>query len=335
MNVWKLVGANKLECSETENPAPEENKIRVRITKVLVDGTDAMLYSGAIKTKYPLIPGRYAVGLVTEEGNERFPKNTRVLLHAIVDAPDSGTQKKDFSEDDFLLRGRTADGYLRDIVYCSPSEITPLPDAVNDEHALTLHHVALAKAALDKLGAQKGQHVAVVGAGLLGVLVCQLLIYQQSAPILIDADPARLEFARTCGVYYTMQADETLTEKIAAVTGGRLVSGAVYITGSKGGGGSLPFSVCANHANVVLCGSMLDGLTVDLSAGFRKSLSLFCVTGRENLYETAINLVANQATNTDNYAIRVVKADDAANYLASYYDAPERDLKEIGILTLI
>ena len=108
MNVWKLTAPGKLERTEAENPAREEGKVRVRVTKVFLNGTDAAIFRGAVETRRPIIPGRYAVGMVAEEGGVSYlPKGTRVLLHAVVEAPDTGTKPKNFAEDDFLLCGRT------------------------------------------------------------------------------------------------------------------------------------------------------------------------------------------------------------------------------------
>ena len=334
MNVWKLTAPAKLERLETENPAREEGKVRVRVTKVFLNGTDAAIYSGAVGVRRPLIPGRYAVGMVAEEGGVSYlPKGTRVLLHAVVGAPDTGTSPKDFSEDDFLLCGRTADGFLRDLINLSPENVTALPDSVNDEKALLLHHVALAKAAADKLGVKKGQHVAVVGANLLGILLCQLLIYQQAAPILIDSEPARLEFARSCGIYYTMAADDALLGNVANVTGGRLVSGAVYLASSRRNAPSVPFSVCAQHANVVLCGSG-EQLSLDFSVPFRKQLSVFCVTHRSDNLEAAINLVVSGAVDVSPFDMHTVKAENVAQLLADY-PGESHDLKTINVVTMI
>ena len=334
MNVWKLSAAKKLERTEAENPLPEEGKVRIRVTKLMFNGTDAALYEGAVRCKYPLVPGRYAVGLVAEGSSVGFlPKGTRVLLHSFVAAPDTGTAKKDFSEDDILLCGRTADGYMRDLLYLAPQNFTPLPDAVSDEKALLLHHVALAKAAVDKLGAGKGQHIAVIGANLLGILICQLLIYQQTAPILIDTDAARLEFARTCGVYYTMQADEHLVDGVAAVTGGRLASGAVYVTSAQRNDPSLPFGVCAAGANVVMCGSRED-FSVSFAQPFRKQLSVYCVSGRSENLEAAINLMVSGAVDLSPFTFRQTKADGLDAFLAGYAEA-KRGFGELDVVTLI
>lgn len=334
MNVWKLTAPGKLERTEAENPAREEGKVRVRVTKVFLNGTDAAIFRGAVETRRPIIPGRYAVGMVAEEGGVSYlPKGTRVLLHAVVEAPDTGTKPKNFAEDDFLLCGRTADGYLRDLVNLPPENVTVLPDSVSDDKALLLHHVALAKAAADKLGAKKGQHVAVVGANLLGILLCQLLIYQQAAPILIDAEPERLEFAKSCGVYYTMTADENLLNNVANVTGGRLASGAIYLASSRRNDPSIPFSVCAQHRDVVFCG-FGEKLSIDFALPFRKQLSVYCVTHRSDNLEAAINLVVSGAVDVSAFEFRVQKAENAANVLEEY-SAAARGLGTINVLTLV
>ena len=335
MNVWKITAANKLAKTEEAPPAPEEGKVRIRVTKLFLNGTDAALFDGTIRCKYPLIPGRYAVGLVAEGSAVNYlPKGTRVLLHATVPAPDTGTAKKDFSVSDELICGRTADGYMRDLLYLSPRDFTPLPESVSDEHALLLHHVALAKAAADKLGVKKGQHIAVVGANILGILLCQLLIYQQAAPILIDADAARLEFARSCGIYYTMQTDENLLDNIASLTGGRLVSGAVYVTSARRNEPSIPFSVCAKGANVVLCGSR-DDFDVNFSEPFRKEISVYCVSGRSENLEASINLIIRGAVDVTPFSFRTVRADDTEAFLRDYARSYDHDFKEINVVTLI
>lgn len=333
MNVWKLVSAGVLEHMETENPAREEKKVRVRVTKVLVNGTDNAIFNGDLKVKYPLIPGRYAVGMVAEDGVPHLPKGTRLLLHSVIDAPDTGTKPKDFSEDEFLLCGRTTDGYLRDLISIPSDQFTVLPDSLHDENALLMHHVALAKAAADKLGAVKGQHIAVIGANLLGILLCQLLIYQQAAPILIDAQPERLEFARSCGIYYTIASDADILKKVAGITGGRLVSGAAYITTALRNDVNTAFSLCAQNANVVLCG-FGDGIQLSATVPFRKQLAFYCVSHRSDNLEAAINLAVRGAVDVSAFRFRSVKAEDTAGLLEVYRSTPEKKLGEINLVSL-
>ena len=336
MNVWKFAAAGRMERQETENPAPEEGKVRIRVTKLLFNGTDASLFAGTAPCKYPLIPGRYAIGIAADGSEENFlPKGARVLLHAAVPAPDTGTEKKDFAEsDDYVLCGRDGDGYMRDIVSVRPSDLTVLPDAVSDGNALLLHHVAIAKAAADKLGVRKGQHVAVVGANVLGILLCQLLISRQAAPILIDTDKTRLDFARANGIYYTLEADDSLVEKVAAMTGGRLAGGAVYVTSVRRNAPSIPFSVCGRGANTVFCGSRED-FEIDLAMPFRKSLSVYCVSGRSEHLEASINLMVSGAVDPSPFTFRTIRAQDTEAFLRGYFAPPGHVFREIDVVTLI
>lgn len=336
MNVWKLTGAGKIEKTESPVPEPEAGKIKVRVTKVLLCNADAEAYLGSTKIKQPMIPGQFAIGMVAEDNaNAMFAKGTRVVLHAFVPAPDSGTAKKDFSEDDFDVCGQSKDGYLRDIVYLSPDEMTPLPDSVSDNQALLLHHVAFAQATVDALGAQKGQHIAVTGANILGMLVCQLLIYQQAAPLLIDANVERLNFARNTGVYYSMLADDALVENIGTVTGGRLADGAVYVTGASGNDSSIPFKICAREKQVIVSGQPPCGIKLDLDLALRKQLSVFMISNCSEYLETAINLVANKAVNTDRFHANSVKANGVIPFLEEYAARTERDIDEYTFADLL
>ena len=336
MNVWKLTAAGRLESFTAEPPAPAEGKIKVRVTKVLVNSVDADLYRGAIKAKYPLILGRFAIGIVAEEGAHLlFPKGTRVLLHAFRREEDTGTQKRDFEEEEIVACGQTVDGFLSDFVLVSPADMTPLPDAVNDESSLLLHHLALAQATHEALRAQKGQHVAVIGANLFGILTCRLLISRQIVPILIDADPAALEYARSCGVYYTLESDDALIENIAQITGGRLVTGAVYVTSAGGNDPSLAFRVCAQEGVAVISGMNLRGLVLDFSVALKKKLSLHCVWSCSDYAENAINLSANHAASVTPRRVNIIQPDDLAEFFRTYSEHPERDVSEFNIVSLV
>lgn len=336
MNVWKLGGADNLVRAEAPTPTPpEDGRLRVRITKVFLCGADADMYAGKFRVRYPIIPGRYAVGFILDENpNPLFPKGTRVLLHTFRREPYTGTAKKDFSEDEIDVCGLTRDGFLADFALVSPSEMTPIPEGVNDERGLVAHYIALAKTALEKIGVQRGQHIAVVGANLFGILLCQLLIYQQAAPILIDADPARLDFAQSCGVYYTLTIDDALLNNVAKITGGRLAAGAVYVASAAGNDTNIPFLVSAAGTNTVICGFVPMGVTFDLAVALRKQITLR-FAWRCQVLETAFNLLNVGAVDTSHFEARYMKPDDVSTFLKEYKDHPERDVCEINIVKLV
>lgn len=337
MNVWKLASANRLERAELPTPASDDpEQIRVRITKVLLNGLDVALYHGRIKAKYPLIPGRFAIGTIMDETkNLLFPKGARVLLHAFRPAQYEGTAKLGFEEDDYLVCGHTCDGFLREFALVPPDCMTPLPDSVGDEGALAVHYVALARACLDKLDVRRGQHIAVIGANPLGIVICQLLIYQQASPILIDTEPSRLEFARRCGVYYTIPADDALMESVGGITGGRLVSGAVYVMSAAGNERSLAFRVCAREATVVIGGLFAGNMQFDLEPALKKQIPVHCVWNSASYLENALNLIATHAVDLSGFR-NVSVEQKALPEFYEHYDADvESNLRQFCIVNMI
>ncbi len=334
MKVWKLTAANRLVKSE-ENVRPCPGKLRVRVTKIFVDREDSFVFSGRRKVKYPLIPGRYAVGLIADDnGGARFPKNTRVLLHHFLPAVDTGSAEKTFSEDDFRILGETDDGFMRDFVYVTPDEITLLPEAVNDEKALLLPQVALAKAAVEALNVQRGQHIAVIGGGRLGIFISRLLIYQQSAPLLIDSDRERLDFARSRGVYYTSLNDEHLLSVVGNITGGRLADAVVY-TPVSDELKDLPLKVCAAEKHIAYVGETLDPLGLDVGEIVKKRLVIHGLSDGTDYLENAINLVANKAIDLTAYRFLTTPADRADTLFESLSSRPSEPIDEMNIISLI
>lgn len=334
MNVWKLTAANHLVKSE-ESVQAAENKLRVRITKLFIDSEDIALFTGQRKPKYPLIPGRYAVGLIADEtGNPKFPKNTRVLMHHFLPAEDTGAAEKTFAEDDFRIMGQTDDGFLRDFVYVGTDEMTPLPDAVNDEKALLLPLVALAKASIEALEVQRGQHVSVIGGNLLGIFISRLLIYQQSAPILIDSSKAHLDFARTRGIYYTSLNDDQLMNVVGTITGGRL-SDAVVFTPAGASFKELVTKVSAAGKHIAYVGNNADPLLLDVNEVIKKRLIVHGLSEGYDYLENAINLVANKAIDLSAYHFVTTPAERAPQLFSDLAQNPSRPIEEINIISLV
>ncbi len=333
--VWRITAPGEMEETTATPPAIPEKLLRVRITKVFLSGVDAAIWRGDLKEDYPVVPGRFAVGMIADETeNTLYPKGTRVLLHTFRPRPYTGTEKIDFSKDEYLVCGQTQDGFLRDFVYADPCDLSPIPDVLSDEKALIAHYVALARSAVECLGPCKGKHIAVIGANVMGILTAQLLIYQQAAPILIDTDSSRLAFAKTCGIYYTLPADGELLGGIANITGGRLASGSIYVIGAPGNDHQIPFRVSAEKSTTVFSGFVPDNEKFSLDIALRKHLTLRFVQ-RVSEFETAFNLLFTRAVDTDAFKVNTISPGGVKNFFGTYGKHPEHDVSEVNIVSLI
>lgn len=336
MNVWKLLSANHLVKSEEPAPEVKEGQLKIRITKVLVNRVDAMIFNGSFKVTYPVIPGRFAVGRIAESGAEGYEKGQRVLLRTFIDEEDTGTAKKDFTIDDYEVCGQTTDGFFQDFVITRPDNVVCLPESVHDNEALLIELVALAKAALDALEVSKGDHIAVIGGDILGIILGKLLIYQQISPILIDNHTNRLQFAKECGIYYTSFADDNMVESVAEITGGRLADGAIFVTSSGTNDKSLPFKVLAKNTKAAYAGFHGYEFSVDLDVALRKQISIFGVTNGEEYLSTAINLLANKAIDLSSFRFIAFEASETEKtYEALSVKESENDPRTIYVAELV
>ena len=277
-------------------------QVKVKVSHLLLTDYDALLYSGKIEADYPVIPGRAAVGIVTEAGENCYgvEKGTRVYFEPVRACGQclncKSGKEKECTE--ILNAGKDFDGYMRDFVVCEYNQVAPLPPSVDDFHALCIETIGIAENIYDKLNLSAGQKVAVIGAGFAGNVIAQILAYHKIIPIVIDNSPENLEQAKKCGIYYALPADDDLDEKIKSATGGNLCDAAIYCASSR-----LPLSTAtrlvAEGKSLVLSELPSNNTTLDVRAVIEKNLTVFGVNDCYGYTESAINLLMNKAVSVD------------------------------------
>ena len=271
MKIWQLASPKNLQRAETPDLRISENTAKVKVTKALLSEADVATYMGALKVKTPLTLGRYAIGQVTEAGAESFmKKGDRVYL--------AGTTEDELSPDGLKVAGATADGFYRDFVLANADEAYVLPASVSDESAFLIEAVALAEKVVDEMHVSVGQHILVLGGGLYGNILCQILIYHRAVPILVDNNQERLERAKKSGIYYTFRFDETLKENVLKVTGGRLADGAVYLAFNNRIEASSVFNFLARDTYVAFCALTGKPINVNVENAMKNNVTIKGIT---------------------------------------------------------
>ncbi len=99
--------------------------------------------------------------------------------------------------------------------------IARMPDNVSFQEACftTLGAIAMNSVRLSKINV--GDVVAVIGLGLVGQLVCQLVRCQGGVVIAIDLQKERIELAKQTGADFGLMAGETTVAEVRALTEGR------------------------------------------------------------------------------------------------------------------
>ena len=86
MKVWQLAYPHNLQHVVAPDLKLTDDKVKVKVTKALLTETDVAVYSGALKVNAPFIPGRFAIGQVTETNGDSFVrKGERVYLASVTE----------------------------------------------------------------------------------------------------------------------------------------------------------------------------------------------------------------------------------------------------------
>lgn len=318
MKIWKLPEPGRLTTEEKLENIEQPDQVKVRITNVLISPSDLRVYNGDEPANLPIIPCRFAVGIVSDRGRNCYvEKNTRVYIADSVACGrcEACLEGKSGACQNMQTAGTDRDGYLREFIITKENNLSPLPPTVSDSDALFTGMVSLCEAVISRLDADKGSHIAVFGANEIGNILCQLLIYHQIVPILIDVNDRLLDLARDCGIYYTIKADENLLSRLSEITGGRMADASVFMSFSPMAS-DLPYETTAAGGNVIYAGFEFPAAQASLKAAQDRRLTITTITNDYSNRTAAINLLANKALRTAPLKVQVFRENEAEKVFA-------------------
>ena len=302
MKIWQLNAPSKLEHSTAPDLKTEDGKAKVKIVKAALSEADVAAYNGELSVKYPVTLGRFAVGQVTETAENCYMKKGDRVYFADV------TEDEE-APDGIQTAGLSCDGFFRDFALADDTNAYVLPASVSDEAAFLIDAVALAERIVDEANISVGQHVLVIGGGLYGNILCQILIYHRAVPILADNNPERLERAKKSGIYYTFHNDDTLKSNLLKVTGGKLAEAAVFFAFANKSEPSSIFSLVARNSIVCFAALSQENLVINMQNALKNNLTVKGITESREFVSAAINILANKAVNYSEFSYQSFNED--------------------------
>ena len=316
MKVWQLAYPHNIQHVSAPDLKLTDDKVKVKITKALLSETDIAVFDGSLKVTAPFIPGRFAIGQVTEAHQDSFiRKSERVYL--------AGVTEDETAPDGLRIAGETADGFYRDFVLAGVDDVYPLPSTVSDEAAFLIDAIALAEHVVEEMHIEAGQHILVLGGGLYGNILCQILIYHRAVPILADNNAERLARARKSGIYYTFPNDDTLKRNVLNITGGKLADGAVYLAYANRCDPAIMFPLVKRDSYVAFCSLMSKSLHVNLEYAMKNNVTIKGITESREYVSTAINILANKAVSFAEFPFRSYREEELPTLLKQHAELYE------------
>ena len=185
--LW-YAGPGRAELRAETVPAPGPNEVRVRaLFSALSRGTERLVFSGGVpESEYERMRAPFMGGA--------FPFPVK-YGYAMVGHVEAGPAE---------LQGRTVFAlYPHQSLFNLPAgAVAPVPDGVPAERAALAANMETALNATWDGAADKARRVAVVGAGVLGLLVARLCAKLGAEVTVVDIEPSRATVAKAFGAAF-------------------------------------------------------------------------------------------------------------------------------------
>lgn len=226
-----------------EVPYPERKKgyAIVKMTAVSICGSDISAYRGHGQAiQYPLILGHEAVGTVQEI--DENAAGIKVGDHVILDPylycgkcyPCSLGRTNCCEE--LKVLGVQTNGAMCEYISHPDNLLYKLPDNIPLELAPLAEPLTIALHGLHRAQAKKGEHVAIIGAGPIGLLAGMAAHKYGAIPVIIDIVDERLKLAKSLGIEHVINSKtQDVVNCLREITNGRMAEVVLEMSGSHNG----------------------------------------------------------------------------------------------------
>ncbi|EAM5965815.1 alcohol dehydrogenase catalytic domain-containing protein [Salmonella enterica] len=239
----KAVYINKpgeIETRWVEYPVKKENEVLIKVYSAGICGSDIGAFRGTNPlVTYPRIIGHEVVGVVIQEG-KGMPDNIKEGDRVIVDpyiycghCYPCSVGRTNCCEN-LKVIGVHIDGAMQEVVAHPAHLIHKIPDSVKSEMAPLAEPLTIALHALHRANLKEGEHIAIIGAGAIGLMAALSALRYNAIPVLIDIVEERLQYARTLGISHVINPAKTqAVDDIRAITKGTMAQVVVEASGAN------------------------------------------------------------------------------------------------------
>jgi L-iditol 2-dehydrogenase len=298
--------------SVVDMPTPEigDEDVLVRVRACGVCGSDIHGYDGSTGRRIPpLVMGHEAAGVVERVGRgvQGVAVGDRVSLDSTVSCGACDFCRRGHINlcDNRTVLGVSCGDYRRHGAFAEyvavPSRILyKLPDSLSFERAALIEAVSIAVHAVSRHVSAPDDTVVVVGSGMIGLLIIQVLKYKGSRQIVaVDLDPHKLTLARSMGATRTLNpAESDIPAAVRDLTGGRGADVAFEVVGNSDTVISAIRSL-RKGGTVVMVGNLSPTVELPLQEVVSRELSVLGSCASSGEIPECIDLLARGAVDVD------------------------------------
>ncbi|WP_167617121.1 galactitol-1-phosphate 5-dehydrogenase [Maribellus sediminis] len=339
MKALVLENYNELVYKDVEEPVPAKNEVLVKVKACGICGSDVHGMDGSTGRRIPpIIMGHEASGIITALGSEVSGWNIgdRVTFDSTIYP----------LNDWFTLNGHYNLSENRQVLGVSPGTykkhgafaeyvtvpehiLYKLPENVSFEQAAMVEPAAVALHAINQSGIQLGESAAVVGVGMIGLFLVQLLALSNPSPLFaIDIEDSKLEMAKKFGaeVILNSSKDELLKEVLARTS----KRGVDHVFEAVGIGPTVnnAIEIVRKGGKVVLVGNLSPKIDFPLQSVVTREIKVLGSCAIRGEYETVLQLISAGKIQVDDMISSVAPLSEGADWFKRLYNK-EPGLKKV------
>ena len=328
--------------SVVDMPTPEfgDDEVLVRVKACGICGSDIHGYDGSTGRRIPpLVMGHEAAGVIERAGRavEGFKPGDRVTFDSTVSCG-----KCDFCRsgninlcDNRTVLGVSCGDYRRHGAFAEyvsvPARILyKLPDTLPFERAALIEAVSIAVHAVSRYVPKADDTVVVVGSGMIGVLVIQVLREKGCRSIVaVDVDEQKLALAKRLGATHTLNPKEgDVPAAVRQLTGGKGADASYEVVGHSD---TVMTSIrCLRKGGtVVLVGNLSPRVELPLQEVVSREISVLGSCASNGEIPECIDLLASGAVDVDPLVSLTAPLEDAAGLFERLHGGDKSLMKVI------
>ncbi len=325
MKALVLTDYKRFALEERPVPAPQPDEVLVRVRACGICGSDVHGMDGSTGRRIPpIIMGHEAAGEIAGLGASvaGWKKGDRVTFDSTVYCGECWHCRRGEVNlcDNRRVLGVSCADYRRDGAFAEyvavPQRILyRLPDNLSFEQAAMVEAVSVAVHAARRAALADGASAAVVGTGMIGLLVVQVLRAAGCRPVIaIDLDESRLKLAGRLGATATIKADDpALIDQVRALTGGRGADAAFEVVGLTP---TVKTAVdCVRKGgSVTLVGNLAPQIDLPLQAVVTRELRLNGTCASAGEYPACLELIASGKVNVTEFISATAPLEDGPQW---------------------
>jgi L-iditol 2-dehydrogenase len=305
MKALLLKQYKQLELAELPDPAPGPGEVLIRVAACGICGSDVHGYDGSSGRRIPpIVMGHEAAGTIAAlgKGITGFAAGDRVAFDSTVFCGSCAPCRRGEVNlcDNRQVLGVSCSDYRRAGAFAEyvavPAHIVyRLPDSLSFAEAAMLEAIAVAVHAVSLAKISAGSSTLVVGAGMIGLLIVQVLRAPGCSRVFVtDVDASRLRLAQTLGATAALSAETDAVLQILRLTEGAGVDVAIEAVGATETVTASIESV-RKGGTVILVGNISPQITIPLQNVVTRQIRLQGSCASAGEYPRAMDLLASGA----------------------------------------